>query len=97
MPVVIVMQPTQFNSVIRYVKNASLEKVKALQHEIRLAMDRLELIANPKQAVPGIPDGSDQSNPQNLFTWARKIKSENKYAKRQLIAIDATITKRIDL
>lgn len=97
MPIVYTLQPTQWNCVLRFVKQASRSRVLQLQSIVTGGMKRLELEANDKKAVAGLPDGSDHFNIQNTKLWVDKIRLEHRFAKRQLVALDATITKRIDL
>lgn len=83
-----------YNNVIRFAKNASLERVNTLRTVTYNTLKRLQVKRNLKKAVSGIPKGSDHGDVGSLKTWMDSINRNDKKAVRQIVAIDATCVVR---
>lgn len=90
------LPPNQFNNVIRYVKRAELDRVKSLRTATFNTLKRLGVARDPSKAVRGVPKGSDQGDMMSIFVWMDKTTPANRPAVRQVVAIDATATARVN-
>ncbi len=95
MPIQKELGDQRFKDVIRMVKNVALMEVKDLRTATFRTLKRLEVKRNESKFVPGIPEGSDQHNVRTILVWLDKIKPGDKKAIEQLVAIDATATRRV--
>ena len=95
MPIVKELRPEQFDSLIRMIKKVGLERVRDLRTATYRTLKRLEVKRDESKFVPGIPKGSDQHNIRTVLVWLDKIKPGDAKAMEQLVAIDATATRRI--
>ncbi len=85
-----------FRDVIRQIKRAAVGRVASIVTATAAAMERLGVERNPDKAVDGTPKGSDQGNVRVLIEWLDKIGPGDAKAIKQLVAIDATATKRVE-
>jgi len=91
------MSSYNFDSLIRQIKQNSLDQVKGLKTITYSTLKRLNLKRDKSKAVAGIPKGSDQSNLQSFAVWCQKLTNEKSHVKAvaQLVAIDATAAIRV--
>jgi len=89
------LPPDQFATFIRQIKNADSERAAAYHAITRRAMRRLRLRHDPDAAVKGIPVGSDNSDVGSFVAWLNKVTRYDKAAKRQIVALHATVVARI--
>jgi len=85
-----------FNSVIRYLKMSSLDRVKDLNRRCLEQMKALGLEPTPEAVVAGIPNGSDHSDMGTLINWLSRIHENDADGVAQLQALQATAQHRID-
>jgi len=95
MSVVKELPESHFANVVRLVKQADIEKVKAIRNATYVTLRRLRKHRNMSKAVDGIPDGSNQSDPMSIMVWLDGIGKKDEAAIKQVVAIDATATKRV--
>lgn len=94
MPVQAHLPAGQFDTFIRMIKQAPLDRIKLVKLASTLALERLGAKQNGK-AVAGVPDGSDTYNMRTLFDFFDKVRPGQRKAIRQIKAIDATATARV--
>lgn len=88
------LEPRHFDSVIRYIKRASLGRVEALSTALHEVSEDLHL---PKaKVIHGIPEGSDHFAGGSINTWAKSLTRHDRSALRQLAKILATAKARIE-
>jgi len=85
----------QFNNIIRFIKRADIERIKMLFVATQKTLDRLNIKSSWRRAVKGVPVGSDQGDLGSIFTWLDKIQISDIDAVEQVVAIDATASKRL--
>jgi len=85
-----------FKSIVRMIKTSSLDRVSFLGNAIQVEMKRLGLKEDDSRAWKGVPEGSDQGSPMSIINWMKKVTPEDKKAKKQIIALDATARKRTE-
>jgi tetrahydromethanopterin S-methyltransferase subunit H len=95
MPIQKELRDQQFEDVIRMLKMVGLTKVKDLKTATFGTLRRLKIKRDETKAVVGIPKGSDQHNVRTILDWLDKIEPEDEKAIEQLVAIDATATRRV--
>ena len=95
MPEVIEISQRAFDSVIRLVKNAPLDRITMLRTATFKALKRLKTKRDKSKAVLGLPKGSDQQDVMSLIKWVDKVQRQHTKAIEQVVAIDATCVARI--
>lgn len=94
MPIQIRLPDNQFNNVIRVIKKSQVDRVKNIRQISFDTLKRLKVKRDLSKAVKGIPKGSDQTNVRAIIDWMNKVERKNKWAVRQVVAIDATAVVR---
>ncbi len=95
MPVLVELNKAQYNSTIRMVKQAGVDRLKFVRSATYVALKRLGVARNLSKAAKKTPRGSDQHNTGNLVTWLARVSPKDKKAVRQIVAIDATAVTRM--
>lgn len=90
------LPPGQFDSVMRYVKITTLDRVKALKTATWSTLKRLGVKRDVRRAKRRVPMGSDQGNPRSIIDWLNKVQPEDVEAVRQVVEIDATCCRRVN-
>ena len=89
-------RPEQFNSIIRNVKNRTVQFAKEVSHETFYALRRLRVARDLSKAPAGKPEGSDHFEMAAFRNWCVSIRKTDSVAIEQLIAIDATAVVKRD-
>ena len=92
MPVQIELPDNQFDTVIRNIKQMSIDNVNFLRYHTFHTLKRLRVKRDLTKAVAGIPDGSDHLNMQSIVVWMNKIAAKTDQTKKaiaQIVSIDA--------
>jgi len=96
MPIEKQLPPKDFNTVVRWIKTQSIERVKELVPLLTLTMARVGARPNFRRIVNGpAPAGSDQFDVGSIATWLRGVNKQDKWAIKQVVALDATIRARL--
>ncbi len=92
----VVLIKYHFDSMIRQIKQNSVDRVAVLRTATYEALKGLGAKRDLTKAVTGpAPKGSDQGDIQTFIVWTKKIVVGDVEAVVQLIAIDATATVRM--
>ena len=97
-----VLLPHQFDNIIRQIKRGAFDSVGLIKGATDRTLERLNVKPQPQRAVTGIPNGSNDANSSALLGWMEKLTLEDKRTKpgkravRQLLAINATATARLE-
>jgi hypothetical protein len=87
----------QFNTIIRAInRNASFDTIKQIEYAVGVQLDRLRVRRRGRMAVAGVPEGSDNVDPQSLYAWAAKVTRADAEAIAQLQVIHATAARRVN-
>jgi hypothetical protein len=95
MPVETKLPKNQYNNTIRFVKNAPLERVKALKTATYNSLKRLGVKRDERRAKRKTPAGSDQGDVMSIVTWMDRVGPGDKAAVKQIVEIDATCCRRV--
>lgn len=94
MPVQIRLPKKQFGSVIRVIKKSHVDRAKTIRQLSFDTLKRLGVKRDLSKAVAGMPNGSDQGNVGAIRDWMNKVEKKNRWAVKQVVAIDATAVVR---
>lgn len=89
------MAAEHFDSVIRIVKNADIDRVEQIRRATYARLKEIGVGRDLNKAVNGTPKGSDQVNMGNVLAWIGKVEANDPAAVRQLVALDATTVQRM--
>lgn len=95
MPVEKQLPTNHFNNIIRLVKTSSLDRIKEIETATTFAMERLGIARDLTQAQQKILEGSNQVDIGSFIVWLSKVQPGDGEAVKQIVAIDATASKRI--
>lgn len=95
MPVQTELPKNQMNNVLRLIKTASLDQVKALKTATYNELKRLGAKRDGRKAARKIPSGSDQGDIMSIVQWMSRVSPADKKAVDQIIKIDATCCRRV--
>jgi hypothetical protein len=84
-----------FNSMIRWVKQADLGRLLLVLPALEKTMKRVKATRRLRKAFRGVPEGSAHCDYVNIIDWLEQIKPEDTEAIVQVISLDATIQNRI--
>lgn len=83
-----------FDSVVRLIKRAPLDRVNMLRHATHNTLKRLGVDRDLSKAVKGLPNGSNQGDVMSIVVWLDKVKPGDVEVVKQVVAIDATAVNR---
>ena len=96
MPVEKNLPPTQFNNVVRWIKQTEVDRLKGLTVATAATIARLHVRSvRMRNAIKGVPEGSDHFDSGSLVEWMNKVQPEDQEAVAQVLAIDATARARL--
>lgn len=94
--VIVSLHPNRFDTVIRWIKDSSLESVNQLDLTVTKTLKRLKIKRNRKEGVKGIPKTDNEMNSHSFNTWLDGVALKDKEAIDQIKIIKATINNRLN-
>lgn len=84
-----------FFKYVRAAKLVNFGVASGLRNVTWETLKRVGAKRDPAAAYAGMPKGSDQFNEGDIVRWLRGIDPTDEEAVRQLVILDATLTKRV--